>query len=400
MVAQSHGEWVQTTGLAGQVVRALVAEDKAIYAGTDDGVFLSVNNGNTWTAANTGLPKDTVVSLSAGGGAVFAGMLHSGIFASVSDGDSWTAVNQGLPHDAVDTNSYPQINQIASDGSRLYASALRKGVFLSQNGGASWNPINTGLTTTNIFALAVSGGNLFAGAGSGGGVFVLSNSGATWQAANNGLTYTQGMVYSVSTLAAGSGRLYAGTVAGGLYRTADNGDNWAESGQGMSAALVTALYVHGPDIFGGTSSNGVFVSTDNAASWTEIDGGLFTNVAVLCLCASDSTLFAGLYGRGVWRRSLPETSPTPTAAMLEKSPAKAAYGISSMPGGLRYALPATSPVSIVYYDLQGRLVASVVNKIQSAGLYSLAAPSLPSGFYVRDFRAGSFAQRDGVRITR
>ena len=168
MAVQVYGQWVQTAGPQGSPIRALAIDGGMVLAGTDNGVFSSKNNGNDWVETNAGLAKDTVVSLAVNGSKLFAGTLHSGIFASPDNGSSWTAVNQGLTGDPLDMSSYPQINGMAADGNNLYAYAIRSGIFLSQNGGMSWTPINSGLTSTNVFSLAVSGSDLFAGTGDGG----------------------------------------------------------------------------------------------------------------------------------------------------------------------------------------------------------------------------------------
>jgi hypothetical protein len=400
VTGQGFAQWVQTGGPIGPITRTLAASGGVLFAGTDAGVFYSSNNGVDWTAINTGLAKDTVVSLATNGGTLFAGTLHRGIFASVNNGNSWTAINKGLPNEPLDTISFAQINDIAAAGANLFTCTYGGGVFLSRNSGSSWNAINSGLTNTNVYSLAVNGTNLFAGTGAGGGVFVTADNGATWKPVNNGLTYTPGMVYSVYELAVNNGHLFAGTFSGGVYGTANNGESWTDANKGLSAASVLSLYAHEGNIFAGTGSSGVFLSIDNGASWTSISGGLPSNNAVLCFCKSDSTLYAALYGSGVWRRSLLTASPAPTGVTLEKASKGNVVSISSAAGVLRYILPVASIVSIKYYDLQGRLLASFVNQSEAAGIYSMAMPSLPKGFYVRDFRAGSFAQKDRVTVLR
>ena len=53
-----------------------------IFAGTwGDGVFLSTNNGASWTAVDSGLPENTVVlSLAISGGTIFAGAGGTGVW--------------------------------------------------------------------------------------------------------------------------------------------------------------------------------------------------------------------------------------------------------------------------------------------------------------------------------
>jgi hypothetical protein len=70
-----------------------------IFAGTDRGVFLSTDNGTSWTAVNSGLKdRDTtnVLSLAVSGSNIFAGT-DSGVFHSTNNGTSWTAISSGLP---------------------------------------------------------------------------------------------------------------------------------------------------------------------------------------------------------------------------------------------------------------------------------------------------------------
>lgn len=101
-----------------------------LFAGTGTGnggggVFLSTNNGTSWTAASTGLMNIEVHALAVSGRNLFAGT------------GSWKTPG---------------------------------GVYLSTNNGTSWTAVDSGLTGSVVNALAVSGGNLFAGT-SGGGVW-------------------------------------------------------------------------------------------------------------------------------------------------------------------------------------------------------------------------------------
>jgi hypothetical protein len=71
-------------------------------------------------------------------------------------------------------------------------------------------------------------------------------------------------------------------------------------------------------------------------------------------------------------------------------------------GVLRYGLPEECFVSVKYYDGKGRTVASFVNKMQSAGSYSLPIQnaSLPEGAYIQVFRAGNFEKTEVITMMR
>ena len=90
---------------------------------------------------------------------LFAGTVGGGVFLSSNNGTSWTAVNSGL------TNSY--VFALATSGTNLFA-GTDGGVFLSTNNGTSWSAVNSGLTYSDVYALATSGTNLFAGTYGGG----------------------------------------------------------------------------------------------------------------------------------------------------------------------------------------------------------------------------------------
>ncbi len=66
------------------------------------------------------------------------------------------------------------IYSFASTPTNLYAGGM--GVFLSTNSGFSWTSISKEFSSFSVYALAVSGSNLFAGLG-GGGIYLTTNNG-------------------------------------------------------------------------------------------------------------------------------------------------------------------------------------------------------------------------------
>ncbi len=108
-------------------------------------------------AVNTGLTNRTVYALAVHGSNLFAGT-DGGVFLSTNNGVSWTAVNTRLTNTGV--------SALVVNGSNLFAGT--GGVFLSTNNGTSWTAVNTGLTSTSVYSLAVSGLHLFAGTRGGG----------------------------------------------------------------------------------------------------------------------------------------------------------------------------------------------------------------------------------------
>jgi hypothetical protein len=289
-------QWVQTNGPYGGFVYSFAVSGTNLFAGTFGGVFLSTNNGTSWTAVNNGLTNTWVNALAVSGTNLFAGTNGGGVFLSTNNGTSWTSVNTGL------TNPY--VNALAvspaaggTGGTYLFAGTIGGGVFLSTDNGTSWTAVNNGLTGTGVLSLAISGTNLFAGT-NGGGVFLSTNNGTSWTAVNTGLANV-----SVYALVISGTNLFAGT-SGGVFLSTNNGTSWTAVNSGLADYIsVYALAVSGTNLFAGTYGGGVFLSTNNGTSWTAVNNGL-TSTSVLSLAISGTNLFAGTSGGGVWRRPL------------------------------------------------------------------------------------------------
>jgi len=74
---------------------------------------------------------------------------YAGVNEGTNEGDSWTAINTGLTDLDIQNLVIDPLNPII-----LYARA-EDGVFKTTNGGDSWMAVNTGLTDLTIYSLAI-----------------------------------------------------------------------------------------------------------------------------------------------------------------------------------------------------------------------------------------------------
>jgi photosystem II stability/assembly factor-like uncharacterized protein len=208
-----------STGITNDQLSALMVNGNYIFAGTSESmqgigrdgfilvpaqVFLSTNNGLSWTAIDSGLPGRNVRALAVCDSNIFAGT-DGGVFRSTNNGALWTAADSGL------TGSIPLA--FAVSRKNIFAGFWGSGVFLSTNNGASWTAVNNGLPDSfTVRSFGVSGSNIFIG-GDNGEVFISANNGATWTAANNGLPNNSVMAFTVSGI-----NIFAGTWGGGVWR--------------------------------------------------------------------------------------------------------------------------------------------------------------------------------------
>lgn len=157
----------------------------AIYAGTSYGVFCSTTDSTRWTEAGLQpesrydiFPVTAIAALSGGGpetNAIVAGSSYGiGVFVSSNNGKTWSTANNGLINTYGDTVGLVNVfatTESETGGTNVFA-GTGDGVFLSTDNGRNWQPTtltdNFGVTDVfgnpiSITSLATYGTDVFAG---------------------------------------------------------------------------------------------------------------------------------------------------------------------------------------------------------------------------------------------
>jgi photosystem II stability/assembly factor-like uncharacterized protein len=163
--------------------KAFAAIDTLIFAGTSQrplfsptAVFTSSNNSENWIPCSSGPVHLNVTSFAvspgdSGATDLFAGT-NGGLFCSVDTGRSWTTLDSGL------TDIY--VTSLLVSGGNIFAGTFSSGLFLSTNNGRTWNRISTGLPSSGpVWSVVASGKTMVAGTDNG--LFGSANGGATWK---------------------------------------------------------------------------------------------------------------------------------------------------------------------------------------------------------------------------
>lgn len=159
-------------------INGLTAFASKIFAGTNNGVYISFDNGNTWGNSNTGLPASTGVrAFLPDGTMLFAGLMGHGVYLSMDQGNSWAARNDGIA-------SLYIISMIKKDSIIFVGS--NAGVYRSSDNGDHWSKVVNGLGSLTINALINIADGILAGTQNG--LFLSRNNGDTWINVSNGLT--------------------------------------------------------------------------------------------------------------------------------------------------------------------------------------------------------------------
>lgn len=377
-----NAQWVQVNnGLTDMDVNTLAVSGSNLFAGTgslssnssgNNGVFLSTDDGDTWTEKNTGLVSINppynggIYCFAFSGSDIYIGtdIENTGsVFKSTDNGSTWTGAYTGIP-------TGENIYALAIDGSNIYAGG-DDAVYYSNDNGASWTT-SASVTGTGgeVIALAVSGSNIFAGCGSRG-VFLSTDNGSTWTAMNTGLG-TSIPYADIQTLAVSGTNIFAGSNGGGVFLSTDNGASWTAVNNGLTSPLVKSLAVVGNKLFAGTEYYGTFLSTDNGSNWVTTAS---TGQSVLTLAYNSTYLFAGTESDGVWRRPLSEMTSTSGIAEAGNSENISFYPNPSSTG--KFMIYSNDKINFIeIYNVMGEKVLheQIVNTINLSnspkGIYS------------------------------
>lgn len=173
----SDSIWVKVTNFDSNVyLRCIYANGKDIYAGTDEKIYYSDNNGISWTYASS-INQHGLRSICGDKENVWGGQSLNGLYQSKDKCKTWTKINNGIPENeaiyslSISNNIlyvgtygsglYRSINngatfekvfdcapegepiwKISSEGSNVVIAIFRRGIFSSSDNGITWSDIS------------------------------------------------------------------------------------------------------------------------------------------------------------------------------------------------------------------------------------------------------------------
>jgi hypothetical protein len=375
----------------------MFADQSYLYAGTNrGGAFRTTDGGTTWSAINTGLPYAPILSFAGVNAKIFAAAGESGVFASSDNGEHWFPVDSSL--------SDYDVHALASNGTTLFAGA-RGGVFLSTDDGVTWTRGNHGMMNDpylHVDALCISGATLYCG-NQIGQVFLSKDGGMNWSQIGTGFTgsYISSLTVSGTNLFAGSDKSVAlSSNSEPPWKIAYSGETYV---QALSVA-GTNLFVGMDGFFGG----GIFLLRDAYSilrtpvnsDWKDVSAGL-AGQHISSLVVSDSCLYAGTVGQGVWRRPLSEmigdSHQSPQYLLYQNYPNP--FNDQSV---IRFEVRSVVHSTLKVYNLLGSEVATLLDDWTPAGWYecNFKPKNLASGVYFYKLQAGNFVQTRKLLVLR
>ena len=261
------------------------ANARQLYAGTDGGVFVSPDGGDTWLSRNTGLvismyypgtsqhPTDPLVVL--GGLQDNGSILANGTpyYNAVMSGDGgYSAINYSSPGTIYTTCQW--------GGSGGGACIQRR---TTVTGGFSYFDASKGISATDralfippLVMDPVTPTTLYFGTQR---LYQTVNEGVQWTPISGDLTKGSGAIFTIAIAPSDPHTIYVGTTDGNVQVSRDGGGAFTLS-VGLPNRTVTHIAVDRTNAaralatFSGSSTTHVYLTTDGGATWTSVGGTL------------------------------------------------------------------------------------------------------------------------------
>ncbi len=130
----------------------------------DGSVWESLDSGNTWTQLSQIAPGGNIraAAFSADGTTIYTAVARRGVYISSDNGASWTLSGEGLPHgnpyDVATHATDPLTAWVAmGDGPEVGGNIVAGGIWKTTDGGATWTAVNDGLSIVSNATAANTG---------------------------------------------------------------------------------------------------------------------------------------------------------------------------------------------------------------------------------------------------
>ncbi|MBE0643408.1 MAG: T9SS type A sorting domain-containing protein [Bacteroidetes bacterium] len=305
---------------------------------------------------------------------------------SIDSGKTWVSVKSGIQ----ETGPWitPVVMHPRDPATLLTATTIH--LYKTTNRGDEWipmadpNPANRAIQKIAISPADPS--HMAVGYRNTGGIATTTDGGATWTLAANVFTST---VTDIEYHAADPDRIYvtfSGYSGKNIVMTTDGGGAWEILNGNLPATPVNTIALDPSNdsvLWIGTDLK-VFVTSNMGRTWDVLGDGMpIVSVQELVYHAPSGRLFAATHGRGIYELAAAtpvESSGTPPDAMqLDQSYPNPGTTLTT----IRYTLPMSGDVRLTITDAQGKRVALLAERFETAGTHTVQfdVSTLPKGVY-------------------
>ncbi|MEO1402153.1 MAG: YCF48-related protein [Cyanobacteria bacterium J06635_1] len=252
-------------------------QDQTVYLLVRGNFLKSQDGGATWQRQVMGLtaqgaPLGFAVS-SQQPNQLYLGTEGDGVYKSVDGGESWQPVNKGLPELAI-----TQIAVSPTHPDAVLAAGHNGHIFRSDNGGQGWSEVLATALPVSAIAFSPTQPEWVVAGDRQGHLYRSADSGQTWSPLSS--LPESGTITSLSfPIGAAAGQFWVGTEQAGVLRTLDGGKTFTTVNEGLSETTIQSIVGQvapgkdRPTLYVSTANDGVFFSEDGER-WQPMDGGL------------------------------------------------------------------------------------------------------------------------------
>jgi photosystem II stability/assembly factor-like uncharacterized protein len=260
-------EWT-TSSLAGYGIFSVTIDptnSNKIYVGTDQGLLLSINGGQTWRSFPQLTGQVTSILIHAEKTDIVFVTLNNQLLKSENGGQTWSVLGEGVLNRSFWVNAHP----LRPDVIYVHTS---NGLFRSPDGGLTWSGAGLPLAdrVQDIAFDPTNADILYVALVNNQGLFRTTDGGQSWSLVS-GTSGGRGFeIYRLSIDS--SGALYAQT-RDGIYRTTDGGQAWQFSSMDETVRYYSSNVYYTGIAVDGVKANVIYHGWENSLL-RSIDGGV------------------------------------------------------------------------------------------------------------------------------
>lgn len=318
----------------------MVDQEIGYIVGSNATIYKCTEAGYGWTLQNSGAGNFYSVCFPSGNTGYAVGANSTAIMKKTTDsGNTWLSV------------SIPSINILKG----VYFAVDLTGWICGSNGslwktidgGATWSQQNLPLPGINLEKMFFINSATGLVVGSGGAVYKTTNGGSSWAIKQSSINAD---LYDICFTS--PGLLWAAGNSSTIIKSTNNGETWFQQ-QVPAGYSIRAIHMAGIDTGYAVSSEGIFLRTINSGGVTGIvENGMPVEF------------------------SLKQNYPNPFNPSTQ----------------IEYSIQEPSEVKIIVYDVNGKIIITLVNEFKSSGTYSVDfdGTGFASGVYLYKLTANEF----------
>ena len=412
-----HTQWViQPSGITNSL-RSVVFYYSGYYnngyfpnlgfaVGLGGKILRSTNGGLLWTPVSSGTTQDLY---SVSFGQVFDSLnviacgANGTILRSTNAGISWVQSVSGT------TSSLRSISYNGAIVGRVYFAAGDNGVIMNSANGIGWERDTSGstaqLNSTVYFYNSTSGFRTYACGNSGTmlkSVDYVSDFNYTFAVDTNfhSTDNLLGMTYTYNPLIYYNGVIFVSTEGGKIFKTRINQYTivtpWTQFNSGVTVPL-RSMAAYRSKVWAVGDNGNIRVSADTGNTWTGQTGFTTSNLYGIFMLDSIHGWIVG--DNGAISNTLNGGGPIGIQKISSEVPS--GFSLSqNYPNpfnpttNIHFAIPKSSFVKLVVYDMQGREIETIVNENLKAGIYNAGwdASGFASGVYFYKLISADYSQ--------